>query len=305
MSDIQSINIPKAQTFEWNPYLKKRETYRDLVGLVRHSITFADQCVTTPPLVKTGIAVLKLFAPVSIRPDAEDIKEQSGLAQGALEHRYAGVLSQNSARLASRFLTALIAVTTVYSGFSTLRGSSFMLPVIFTAVKEAAGELLSIRSAYNGRYLEKEIAGKKDAELLQWIQDQVKVSDAEDKAITMKYGNKADECQASLTALSEQKKQWLRDAMGDGALKLALGLDLKKISTDDMKRAAEYVHAEIKLKKAANLCNLIKDMIPVLGVLCLYRGGDVKKYASLCYAMAALISLPDAALHRQVAKRLK
>jgi hypothetical protein len=306
MSDVLNVIIPQAQTFEWSKFLTRRETYRDIVGGIRHSITFMDQCVTAPPVVKTGISVLKLGAPVSIRPDAEDIKEQVGLTKGALEHRNAGVLFQNAGRLTTRFLTALIAVTTVYSGFSSLRGGAYALPVIFTAVKEGVGELLSARSFYNGRCLETAMSKlDNDGKLLEWIQEQAKANRAEEADITLKYVGKADECKASITALAEQKKQWLRDAMGDAALKVALDPRLNMKQPDQVTAAANFIRGEIKFKKAANLCNMIKDIIPVLGVICLYRGGNIKKYASLCYAMAALISLPDAALHRRIAKHLK
>jgi hypothetical protein len=313
MERITLSNIPRDKPVEWGrDFLFKREFARDILKIARFALTFAimsdySSLKSAQSMVKLGALLslrvvriepsIKPFK-IGIRLDVQDIREQAGLARGAVEHRNAGVLAQNIGRLANRVIVAVMAVTTFYGGVAALRGGSFSIPLIWTTAQEAIVDLLTLCSCYNGRYLEREIADKSDQELLQWIKEQVEPSRMEDSEITLKSKGPA-ECNERLNMLREQKKQWLRDAMGDEALNLALS----EVEPSAESAVAERVRYLIKVKKAANLMNLISSFMSVTAVLCLYRGGDVRKYAFPLYAITILMDMPGVVAHRAVARK--
>jgi hypothetical protein len=310
MERINLNNIPQDKPLAWGDFLLKREFPRDVLKVARFALTFAimSGCSSLDKprsIVKLG-ALLSLRivriepSAFNIRLDLGDIKDQVGLARGAIEHRNPAVLAQNLGRLANRVIIAVTAVATFYGGVAALRGTaSFGLPMIWTTAQEVIIDLLTLRTCYLGRYLEREIAKKSDKELLEWIKEQVKIGREEEQEITLKSKGPS-ECNARMRALEDQKKQWLRDAMGDEALNLAL----REIDPSAESAVAKRVRYLIKVKKAANLCNLISSLFSVTAVLLLYQKGGIKKYAFLLYALTVFIDSSGVALHRPVARKV-
>lgn len=288
-------------------FLKRREFYRDMLSIARNSLICGQGFLANSPTpLNHTISVLKIASLLSIRPNMSDIYENGAQVSGYFTFHDLNNCAQGALYIFNRIFSALNAYATARSGLTALVGrGAYSIPLFFNGATTVLGAFFSMKAMRNCNYFAEQIESKSNQEIIDWIKSESALTQDEKIAINSAAVRKAkagdtqafnDEVARLERIRLTKKTEWIREAIGTEALNFVQG----EIDDSIVDITVEYIRREMGIRKVANMCALVGSALAFIALGCFMKGDDLKKYAFLCYAFTAAISLPGVRLHRKI-----